>query len=280
MSKAKPIIKWVGGKTKLITHLNENLPKEFNNYFEPFVGGASVILEMLSKDVQEGTREYTISDINDNLINTYQVVQKNLDELITELAKEKYANNLESYTSNRVRYNSIKSENNDNVERAALFIYLNKCGYNGMYRENSKGGYNIPFGKMNNPKICDVDTLRKFSTSVQKVTIECAGYNEIMESTEKHDFVYLDPPYDGDNNKMFTDYTNNSFGRTQQKELKEFVDALTEKGVHVMISNSATEFIKELYSEYNIKYLTTKYSIGGKDVKRDNKKEEVLITNY
>lgn len=280
-SKTKPkqtIIKWVGGKSKLLPHIIENLPANgFNNYYEPFVGGASVVLEIRKENKDTvGTQRYTVSDINNSLINTYQVVKGDLGNLIVELSKEEYSNTSESYTSKKTRFNEIKFDlENNKVERAALFIYLNKCGFNGMYRENKSGQYNIPFGKMKAPKICDKEVLSNFHNAMRDVTIMCCEYQNILGTVEKDDFVYLDPPY----HDLFTDYTKNAFGEKEQQELKLFVDTLTAKGVYVMISNSATDYIKELYSDYTINILTTSYSLGGKNADR-GKKSEVLITNY
>jgi DNA adenine methylase len=275
--KLKPFIKYCGGKTKLLPYIIENLPdKEFKNYFEPFVGGGSVLFGLLSNELTyKCNRDYTVSDINENLINCYEVIKDNIDDLIKELNKDIYSNEYDNYYSRRQRYNEIKFTETNLVEKAALFIYMNKCGYNGMYRENSQGKFNIPFGKMKNPKICDTSVLKKVSKSLSKVNISYCEYNSILELTNKDDFVYLDPPYHG----TFTQYTNNKFGEEEQQKLKQFVDALTEKGVCVMLSNSATDFIKDLYKGYKQINLTTKYSLGGKGADRGDK-QELLIVNY
>lgn len=276
--KFKPFVKYCGGKTKLLPYILENLPnKEFKNYYEPFVGGGSVLFNLISKDRQyKQDRHYTVSDINDNLINCYEIIKTDVDNLINELKKDIYENISDKYYSRRVRFNQIKfNEETDLLEKAALFIYLNKCGYNGMYRENSKGEFNIPFGKMKNPKICDEDTLRNVHNALSQVHIACCEYTSILDLVEENDFVYLDPPY----HETFTDYTNNKFGEDEQKELKHFVDELNKKKVYVMLSNSATNFIKELYKDYRQINLTTKYSLGGKGADRGNK-QELLIVNY
>lgn len=275
--KLKPFIKYCGGKTKLLPYIIKNLPnKEYNNYYEPFVGGGSVLFEILLKDINYNySRKYIVSDINECLINCYKIIKHNVDELINELKKDIYKNELINYYDRRKRFNDIKFNNDYDIEKAALFIYLNKCGYNGMYRENSKGYFNIPFGKMNNPKICDISVIRKVSEVLQNVNINCYNYSNILELVEKNDLVYLDPPY----HDTFTDYTNNRFGENEQKKLKRFIDILTQKGVYVMLSNSATDFIKDLYKDYKQVNLTTKYSLGGKGADRGNK-QELLILNY
>lgn len=275
--KFKPFIKYCGGKTRLLPYIIENLPnKEFKNYFEPFVGGGSVLFELLSKDITYNcNRNYTISDINDNLINCYEIIKTNIEDIIQELGKDIYKNSSDSYYKCRNRFNDIKFDDTNLVEKAALFIYLNKCGYNGMYRENSKGKFNIPFGKMKNPKICDTKVLRKDSDGLKNVHIACCEYSDILELVEKDDFVYLDPPY----HETFTDYTNNKFNEEEQIELKKFVDELTKKGAFIMLSNSATDFIKDLYKDYKQINLTIKYSLGGKGADRGDK-QELLIVNY
>lgn len=271
----KTFIKYCGGKARLLPYIIENLPTTFNNYFEPFVGGGSVILGIISKDLDNVNRTYTISDINKNLINCYTVIKNNVDELVQELLKECYRNEKHIYLENRERYNEIKFSEDFLIEQAALFIYLNKCGFNGMYRENKSGGFNIPYGDMKNPKICDNISLMCISQALQNVNISYNSYQMILDVVEKDDFVYLDPPYDG----TFTDYTSDGFGKDEQKKLKEFVDVLTNNGVKVMLSNSATDYIKETYKEYNIVNLTTKYSLGGKGADRGTK-QEVLVKNY
>ena len=272
MSDLKPFIKYCGGKSKLLSYIVENLPENFNNYFEPFVGGGSVVFGLLNKFPD---KSFTVSDINDSLTNCYETIKGNVDNLIVELSKDKYKNEQESYYNARTRFNELKFNNDNNVERAALFIYLNKCGYNGMYRENSKGHFNIPFGKMKNPKICDESLLRLVSNKLQNVDIACCEYSSILDLVEKDDLVYLDPPYHG----TFTDYTNNKFAEDEQRELKEFVDKLNEKGVKFMLSNSATDFIKDLYKDYKQVNLTTKYSLGGKGANRGDK-QELLVKNF
>lgn len=273
----KPFIKYCGGKTKLLPYIIQNLPQmDFKNYYEPFLGGGSVLFEILSKDLEDNfNRQYVVSDINECLINCYNIIQNNINELVNELKKDIYKNDSVHYYNRRKRFNEIKFNDNHLVEKAALFIYLNKCGYNGMYRENAKGEFNIPFGKMNNPNICDILLLEKIHKSLKNVDIAYSEYNMILELVEKKDLVYLDPPY----HDTFTDYTNNKFGEDEQKNLKLFIDKLTQKGVYVMLSNSATDFIKDLYKDYKQINLTTKYSLGGKGADRGDK-QELLILNY
>lgn len=276
---SKPFIKYVGGKRKLLPKLLEHFPDNIINYYEPFVGGGSVVLELINKNLITG--KICISDVNTVLIDSYLIVRDNADALIVELKKaDIYKNDKESYLKNRLRYNDIKSSN-DNVlliEKVALFIYLNKCGFNGMYRENSSGKFNIPFGKQNNPTIADEALLKVVSKALNenKIDIICGNYSDIKDNVKKGDFVYIDSPYDD----TFTDYTSSKFGKKEQLELKTFVDTLTELGVNVMLSNSATDFIKDLYKDYTQFIVDTKYFVNSKAENRGDIKQEVIIVNY
>ncbi len=277
---AKPFIKYCGGKTKILDCILENLPKDgFRNYFEPFVGGGSILFGLINKDKElKIPREYTISDINEDLMRCYDVIKNVPDDLINELSKTIYKNEYEEYYINRKRFNKLKCNENKNqneIEMAALFIYLNKCGYNGMYRENSFGEFNVPFGKMKEPKINDKAILHEVNIVLKNVNIAFCEYNMILELVEKNDFVYLDPPY----HATFTDYTNNKFDEQEQIKLKEFIDELNNRGVKFMLSNSATEFIKNLYKDYKQIFIKTKYSLGGTGADR-GERSEILIKNY
>ena len=272
-NKIKSCLKYPGGKARLISYILENMPKEYNNYYEPFVGGASVVLGVITRKSEQ--KSYNISDINKDLINCYNVIKYKVDDLIKELSDEKYKNECDVYYKLRVIYN----ENDiSDVERAALLIYLNKTCYNGLMRHNLSGKYNVPFGKMKNPKICDEITLRAISDVFKNanINIRCCSYSDInLEEIKSGDFVYMDPPYHG----TFTGYTKDKFGEDSQILLKEYVDMLTEIGVKVMLSNSGTDFIKELYKDYNQVDLTIKYSLGGKNAGR-GERSELLIKNY
>lgn len=265
----KPIVKWVGGKTKLLEYITKEARTcEYKDYYEPFAGGCSVALRILSESKD---KKVFVSDVNLPLINLYVTVKTNLESLVKELSNPVYSNDSDNYYINRTRFNEIKNE--QNVECAALFVYLNKCCYNGMYRENSKGGFNIPFGKMKNPVICDIEGLTNFKNLFQNVHVSCRGYDNISPNSK--DLVYMDPPY----HQTFTNYNKNAFGEDEQTRLKNFIDELTKKGVYVILSNSDTDFIRGLYKDYNLIELSTAYSIGGKNASRGNRKE-LLIKNF
>lgn len=285
----KSPLKWAGGKKKLAKYILKEFPDNFNNYYEPFAGGATILFEILSQQLSVGDHvcehEYFVSDINECLINTFSVIKDNVDELILELKKDKYTNHEEQYYKNRERYNNIKqfevnSDENFNIEKAALFIYLNKCCFNGIYRENLNGLFNVPFGKMKDPIICDSVLLKNISTicKKQKVYFSYSDYTYIINIIQKNDLVYIDPPYLG----RFTNYTPNTFEQTEQLKLKTFIDELSNKGVYVILSNNDIDFISNLYNEplYKQIKLNTTYSIGGNGSDRFATKNELLIKNF
>lgn len=257
----KPFIKWVGGKTKLANNIIEEFPEQYNNYHELFVGGGAIFLKQKDKKI-------FISDVNIDLINTYKLIKENPRFLVEELKKQNYINTKEAFANNRELFNS---DHIDNVTRCALFIYLNKCCFNGLYRENKLGKYNVPFGDMKNPKICDEDLILNLSKFFKNVTIDECSY-EKSKNIKEMDLVYLDPPY----HQTFSDYTKNVFHEKEHVKLKEFVDELTSKKVKVIISNSDTEFVRNLYSSYNIKKIDIKYSMGL--CKKSS--SEVIIKNF
>jgi DNA adenine methylase len=258
--KVKPFIKWAGGKKKLSNKILEQFPETYNTYYEPFIGGGAIGLSL------EQEKKKYFSDINKKLIETYTSIQNNCEELILELKKEEYNNNKESFLKVRTKFN----QQNDSLISSAMFIYLNKCCFNGLYRENLSGGFNVPFGNMKNPTICDEKLLKGISNYLQNVDIKCQSYSDI--TPEENDLVYFDPPY----HETFSSYSKDGFSEIDQVSLKEFVDKLTEKKVKVILSNSNTGFIQKLYENYNKIVLDTKYSIG----KNKTKIEEILITNF
>lgn len=272
-------IKYVGGKGRLINNILENCPANFNDYYEPFIGSGIVFYNIISNVTDNAFTKYHISDNNRALIICYYTIKNKLNELIEELSKDKYINDKECYLECRKTFNELKVKDEseiDNVVFTALFIYLNKCGFNGMYRENSKGLFNIPFGKMKNPKICDSEKLKRISELLNRnVYIKCEDYSEILMRCKKDDFVYMDPPYDD----TFTDYTMNKFEKDAQKKLKDCFEELDKKGVKLLLSNSDTELIRELYKKYNIVKVNIKYSLGGNGANRGDK-SELLIKNY
>ena len=275
--KPKPFVKWVGGKRQLLKQFRElNLypPEcfnpESNTYFEPFVGGGAVFFDLLPKHAE-------LSDTNRELVMTYNVIKDNVDGLIKSLKKHIY--NKEYYLG--VRDQDI-NELSD-IEVASRFIFLNRTGFNGMYRVNKSGQFNVPFGRYKNPLICDENNLRKVSEALQGITITHRDYKDVLELAKIGDFIYFDPPYYPLNpTSSFTAYTAKGFFEKEQIELRDTFVKLHERGCFVMLSNSDTPFINELYSELegvSINKIIAGRAINSKGSKR-GKINEVLITNY
>lgn len=280
----KPIVKWAGGKRQIMNELLKHFPNEFRNYFEPFAGGLSVCLELYNNGALKDKVVF-ISDIMSPLICTYRVVRDSPIELLAEIQNDKYTITLPNFTVNKQRFNEIKrqlegndtqNENLNEIELAALFLYLNKTCFNGMYRENLKGEYNVPYGKQKNPTIVNTDTINNLSKFLTDVILCCGTYNVIQDVVQPNDFVYLDPPY----YNTFTGYTKETFGEGEQIELRNFVNTLTSIGCKVAISNSDHPFIRELYAGYTFFPIPVKRVINSKGDERKNVKQELLITNY
>jgi DNA adenine methylase len=270
VAKPKPFVKWAGGKRQLIKVLTNNLPPSYNRYIEPFVGGGALLFEVLPYKA-------IINDINTELINAYTVIKDDIDALIEDLKKHK---NEEEYY---YKIRSLNPEKLSAVERASRFIYLNKTCFNGLYRENSKGKFNVPFGKYKNPKILDEENLRAVSEylNTAEISILNLDYKEVCKLAKKGDFVYLDPPYYPiSKSSSFTKYHKLDFTERDQMELTEVFRELDRKGCYVMLSNSNTKFIKELYKEYEIWEVSANRFINCKGDKREKVNVEVLIKNY
>lgn len=256
----KPVIKWAGGKSKISKNITQLFPKEYSEYYEPFVGGGAIGLGLQAATIKH------FSDINHRLITMYNTLKTKPQELIQELKNERYSNNRESFLKVRKEFNTIQDE----TIASASFIYLNKCCFNGLYRENSRGGFNVPFGDMKNPKICDEELLIQVSNFLQNIEVSCKSFLDI--TPKLGDLVYFDPPY----HETFSGYNQAGFTEQDHEKLKDFIDALTERKVKIVMSNSNTEFITNLYKDYSIKIINTRYSVG----KNRTKVEEVVITNF
>ena len=276
-AKPKPFVKWVGGKRQLLRQFRElglYPPEDFNpitnTYYEPFVGGGAVFFDLLPKKAG-------LSDLNKELVTTYNVIKNNVDELIQSLQKHIY--DKEYYLEVRAK----KIDDLSDVEIASRFIFLNRTGFNGLYRVNKSGQFNVPFGRYNNPVICDEDNLRRVSDALQDVTITHQDYKNVLKTAKSEDFIYFDPPYYPINaTSSFTSYTAEGFLEKEQTELRDTFVKLHEKGCFVMLSNSDTPFINELYSGLDgitINKITAGRAINSKGSGR-GKITEVLVTNY
>ena len=266
-----PIVKWVGGKRQLMYELEINMPKTYNRYFEPFIGGGALFFYLQPDNAY-------ISDMNEELINLYQVVRDNVDELITDLQKHDISK--EYFMEIRNIDRTEEYQNWSNIQKASRFIYLNRTCFNGMYRVNSKGEFNVPFGHYKNPRILDENNLINCSNLLQRTEIKHADFSEIMKKVKKGDFVYFDPPYVPlSETSSFTSYTKDGFDMDMQLSLRDVCDELDSMGVKFLLSNSDTQFVNELYENYNIKKVFASRQINANADGR-GKITEVLVRNY
>jgi len=273
-----PFIKWVGGKRGLLEQLLPLFPQKFENYHEPFLGGGAVFFELYSQGLLKNKKIF-LSDINSELINTYNVVKNNPNELISNLEEFKKKHSKEFYY--RIREIDRKKEFKaiSKIERATRFIYLNKTCFNGLYRVNKKGYFNTPIGNYKNPNIADRDTILSASEALQNVIISNEPFTNVINNANKNDLVYFDPPYYPLNiTSSFTAYDSNCFLEDKQFELFEVFDKLADRNVNVLHSNSDTTFIKELYQKYDINIVNANRFINSKSSGR-GKISEVLIRN-
>ena len=295
--KIRPFVKWAGGKGSLIPQLNNFYPYELKNgiierYIEPFVGGGAVLIDILQKyDVQEA---YAF-DINIDLINSYNVIKNNVEDLITNLKQmETEYLQLEQeerknyFYNKREEYNNYTLEENEhNIQRAAQFIYLNRTCFNGLYRVNKAGKFNVPMGSHKNPTICDEENLRNLSKLIQNVQFQYGDYRRSMEYVTENTFVYFDPPYRPLNvTSGFTSYTKEDFNDDNQRELAEFYRELNEQNVKLMLSNSNPKntnkedtFFDNIYQGFNIDEIYASRMINA-NLKGRGKISEILVTNY
>ena len=276
----RPFLKWAGGKRQLFPELDQYIPKDRlnkNTYYEPFIGGGALFFGLQPKTA-------VINDSNYELINCYQVVRDYLDDLIEDLSNHKKKNTETYYYKIRSKDRCKNYEKMSSVAKASRIIYLNKTCYNGLFRVNSQGQFNVPFGRYRNPNILDEVVLKAVSDYLKKaqVTILNVDFAEAVKDAKKGDFVYLDPPYDPvSNTASFTGYDVNGFNQKAQERLKEVFDDLTERGCFVMMSNSDTKFIRNLYEEYRpgFKKVTATRNINSNGLKR-GRVDELVVINY
>lgn len=272
-----PIVKWVGGKRQLLDILTPLLPKKrITTYCEPFLGGGAMLFHLQPKTAY-------INDINEDLIRVYRVIQSDVEALITLL--ESYKN--ESTFFYRIRdldRNKATYDGLTDVEKAARILYLNKTCFNGLYRVNNAGEFNSPFGNYRNPSIVNAPVLRAVSSYFKraKIHLTSTDYAEVLRQIPKGTFVYLDPPYDPvSDTSSFTGYAKGGFSREEQKRLRECCDELTKRNIKFMLSNSSTDFIRDLYTDpnYNITIVQARRAINSVASRRGDV-DEVVVRNY
>lgn len=269
--ECKPFVKWAGGKSQLLPELIARIPNGFNRYFEPFIGGGALFFELQPNNA-------FLSDINPDLIGVYITVRDSVEPLIENLAKHRYEK--EYFYKLRDMDKSPHFKRWDSVRKASRFIFLNKTCFNGLYRVNSKGYFNVPFGRYTNPKICDSDNLRACSCVLQGTDIEVQSFEYVVQKSRKNDFVYFDPPYAPLNaTSYFTSYSKDGFDTNTQIKLKNVCIELDKKGVNFMLSNSSAPLILDLYKTFNIEFVKASRAINSKGTKR-GKINEVIVRNY
>ena len=267
----KPFIKWVGGKTQLLPKLMERVPDNFGRYYEPFVGGGALFFRLQPQRA-------CLTDINPDLINLYTVIRDNVEALIDDLSQHIY--DKEYFYRIRRIDRAPEYETWTDVQRASRFVYLNKTCYNGLYRVNSKGQFNAPFGRYTNPTILNADNLYACHAALRGAVIEVADFYSVRRRVRANDFVYFDPPYAPlSATSKFTSYTKKGFDVDMQYALRDLCRALDKRSIRFMLSNSSAPFILDLYDEFNIEFVYATRSINSNAGKR-GKIPEVVVTNY
>jgi DNA adenine methylase len=270
-----PFLKWVGGKRQIMPSIVELLPKNIGtyNYVEPFIGGGAVLFHLQPKKA-------IINDFNEELINVYEVIKTNLEELILDL--KRHENEAEYFYNIRGLDRTDKFETLTKVERASRIIYLNKTCFNGLYRVNNSGEFNAPFGRYKNPNIVNEPTLKAVNKYLNSnnIKLNSGDYENTLQDLDSNSFVYLDPPYHPlTEGSSFTGYVQGGWNIYDQIRLKKACDELNKQGIKFLLSNSASDFILDLYKEYNINIVKANRSINSDGEKR-GEVDEVLVRNY
>jgi len=269
-----PVLKWAGGKRQLLDVLTPLLPNTVTTYCEPFVGGGALLFDLQPKTAY-------INDINDEVIRVYEVIRRDVEALITALQQFKneagYFYSVRDWDRDKAVYAALSD-----VEKAARILYLNKTCYNGLFRVNSAGEFNAPFGNYRNPNIVNAPALRAVSAYLNSAAVHLTSvdYAEVLRLLPKGAFVYLDPPYDPvSDTASFTGYAKGGFSRDEQIRLRECCDELDRRGLQFLLSNSATDFIKEQYAAYHITIVQARRAVNSNAAKR-GAVDELLVRNY
>ena len=274
-SSVAPFVKWAGGKRQLIPQIRERMPEKYNDYYEPFVGGGAVIFELLPANA-------LINDINKALINTYRTICNEPDDFLREvnrLDNDMWEDGKKYYYSIREHYNDKLMRSEYDVELAALFVFINKHCFNGLYRVNGKGLFNVPYNNSRRVSV-DEDVIIATSEYLRRVTIIDGDFEQACKNAKKGDFVFIDSPYAPLNPTSFESYTKEGFDIESHKRLAKLYDELTARGCYCMLTNHNTELINELYGnkDYKIDVVSVKRMINSDASNRVG--EEVIICNY
>jgi DNA adenine methylase len=264
----RPFLKWVGGKGQLLAQYQPFFPTDFTTYYEPFLGGGAVFFHLQPVQAQ-------LMDINPELVNVYRCVRDQVEAVIHLLEQHQHQHSQDYY------YQMRATLGRTDVEQAARLIYLNKTCYNGLYRENSKGQFNVPMGRYKAPKICHSELLRAASQALRRTQIEVQSFDKVRDlAQDSRDFVYFDPPYHPLSlTSRFTEYNRYAFSQTDQERLRDLFAELAQRGVKVMLSNSDCPFIRQLYQDFSIHTISASRAINSNAQKR-GKINEVLVTSY
>ena len=270
-----PFVKWAGGKRQLLPKLTERLPRTFNHYFEPFIGGGALYFELQPENA-------TINDINQSLINAYKQIKGSPEDTINSLRKidDQYENAEDKkafYYSKREEYNQTLNENSQDSRSAALLIYVNKHCFNGLYRVNSKGAFNVPFNNSTSGSYSEENILA-VSNALKNTKIVAGDFEEIALEAKQGDFVFFDSPYAPLNPTSFESYTKQGFSKEDHERLAALFQRLSERGCYCMLTNHNTLFIRELYKDYNVEEVSVRRSINSDATKRRGR--EVIVRNY
>lgn len=270
-TKPRPFLKWAGGKSQLLPEISKRLPHDYEQYFEPFLGGGAVFFFLHPKQAY-------LLDVNSELINTYCVVRDYVDELIGDLKRHIY--NKDYYYNIRNIDRSLEYKNWNNIQKASRFIYLNKTCYNGLYRQNSRLQFNTPMGRYKQPKIVDEENLKACSRALQNIELIAENFSMIESKITSQDIVYFDPPYVPlSKTANFTAYSHNGFDEVKQIELYELCSRLNSRGIRFILSNSSAPLVLELYKSFNIEFVQAARFINSRSDKR-GQISEVIVTNY
>jgi DNA adenine methylase len=272
-SQAAPIIKWVGGKTKLLPELTERMPDKYGRYFEPFAGGAAMFFRV-------APARAVLADSNADLIGLYTMISRDVGAVIKRLEYHRDHHSESHYYQVRAKWNDRELPWST-ADRAATFIYLNKTCFNGLWRVNRAGDFNVPIGRYVDPPICVPDSLRAAHRLLANATLRNCDYRTAVADAVKGDFLYFDPPYDPvTTTANFTSYTANVFGHDQQKELAETARMLVARGCRVMLSNSDTPFIRSIYKGFKIDRVKCARAINSNAAKRGDVDEVIVVGGY
>ena len=270
---ASPVIKWVGGKTKLLPELIARLPERFNRYYEPFVGGAALFFRLAPKRA-------VLADANADLITLYTAIAGDVTAVIRRLQHHRSAHDEKHYYAMREKWNQSHASWS-HPERAAAFIYLNKTCFNGLWRVNRSGGFNVPMGRYTDPPICVPDTLRAAQAVLAHADLRHADYQTSVADAARGDFLYFDPPYDPlTPTSSFTSYSADGFGPDDQRALGETARQLVARGCQVMLSNSDTPFIRSIYKGFQIDRVKCSRAINSNAAKRGDVDEVIITGGY